>query len=85
MMSKKKVELGFTIVKVDSLPIARKQRVTAYDDLLKELEKQPKGYYNVKMGDKKPKTIYSALVKRLQGKENLKLHSRAGEVFIEKV
>ena len=82
-MSKKKTE--FEIIPVKELPIARKQRQTIYDDLLKSLEKQAKGYYEVKIGDKKSKTMYSALVKRLKERKDMKLHSRGEKLFIERL
>lgn len=80
-MSKKKAE--FDIIPVPELPKARKQRQTIYDNLLKSLEKQPKGIYEVKIGDKKTKTMYPALAKRLKDRKDMKLHIRGEKLFIE--
>jgi hypothetical protein len=80
---KREVEKPYSIRKVESLPIMKKAREPAYDELVKDVLKMEKGYYEVAFENKHPKTIYQALKKRIANKP-LKLHLVKDKLYLER-
>ena len=72
--------------RVDKLP-GRKfgEKVKVYSEVLADIQKQGKGVYKINIPNKKPKTVYMALRKRIKQDKltNLKLHDRLGVIYIE--
>jgi prophage antirepressor-like protein len=85
-MSKRKEKPKFEIVPIEELPKAKKLRETIYDEVVKEILKQPKGFYKISIEEKKSSSVYSALAKRItERKLPLKIHARSKEVYLEKL
>jgi len=61
------------------------EKVKVYSEVLAAIQKEGKGIYKISIPDKKPKTIYIALAKRIKEERlvNLKLHDRSGNIYIE--
>jgi len=79
-------ELRFEVEPVKTLPKSLKRaRQPIYDDLIKDIMKRGKGYYKVSIPDRKTKSVYVALSKRLKGNKSLKLHIRGSDIYLEKV
>ena len=72
--------------KVDKLP-SRKfgEKVKVYSEILDDIQKQPKGVYKINIPNRKPKSVYMALRKRIKQDKltNLKVHDRLGNIYIE--
>jgi hypothetical protein len=81
---KREVEKPYSIRKVESLPIMKKAREPAYNELVEDVLKMEKGYYEVAFENKHPKTIYQALKKRIKDKP-LKLHIVKEKLYIERI
>jgi hypothetical protein len=80
---KREVEKPYSIRKVESLPIMKKAREPAYDELVEDVLKMEKGYYEITFENKNPKTIYQALKKRITDKP-LKLHLVKNKLYLER-
>ncbi|MEM0007257.1 MAG: hypothetical protein QXR89_03185 [Candidatus Bathyarchaeia archaeon] len=71
--------------RVEPPQIVRPRRVAEYDELIKSIESEPKGWYKVTIPNRKPSTIFVALAKKLRGRRDLKLHFINKTVYIEKI
>ncbi|MEM3688207.1 MAG: hypothetical protein QXW80_06855 [Candidatus Micrarchaeia archaeon] len=71
--------------RVEPPQIVRPKKVMEYEELIKAIEGEPKGWYKVTIPNRKPSTIFVALAKKLKGREDLKLHFINKTVYIEKV
>ena len=70
------------IIPTAELPKARREREPIYDNIIKSLEKREKGIFEIKIPDKKSKSVYSALRTRLN-LNKMKIKMRKNRVFIE--
>jgi hypothetical protein len=82
--------MSFKIKPINELPEKKqRKRLKIYDDILTNLENQPRGYYLVTVPDKKNMSVFVALSKRLKGRKGkegtvFKLHFRSGNLYVEK-
>jgi hypothetical protein len=82
----KKVKPEYQIEAVETLPKSKREKVAAYDSIIKDLEGKEKGFYKVSIPNKKATTIYVGLIKRVKDKrDKFKLHMVNKEVYIEKL
>ncbi|MCS7113923.1 MAG: hypothetical protein RMJ15_07060 [Nitrososphaerota archaeon] len=70
---------------VEPPKIVKAKRVLEYDELIKSISNEPKGWYKINIPNRKPSTVYVALAKRLKGRTDLKLHFINKVVYIEKL
>jgi len=82
-MSKRKT---YVVTPIEQLPPTKKRlRETVYDDIIKDIQGRPKGFYKITIEGKKLKAMYPALNKRIvERKLPMKLRMRSGELFIER-
>ena len=73
----------YRIIK-EELPPPLREKQTVYTDLVDEVLQMDKGTYRVEVEGKHPKTVYSALVKRIKDKP-LKIHVRKGKIYLERL
>jgi len=82
----KKTKLEYNIELVETLPKSKRERVVAYDSIIKTMEDKLKGYYKVSIPNKKAATVYIGLMKRIKDKKNIfKLHMVNKELYVEKL
>jgi hypothetical protein len=74
----------YNIKKVEALPIIKKAKEPAYDELVEDILKMDKGFYEVSFEGKNPKTVYQALKKRIKDKP-LKLHIVKEKLYLERI
>jgi hypothetical protein len=84
MSKKKEIEKPYNIKKVEALPIIKKAREPAYDQLVEDILKMDKGFYEIMFENKHPKTIYQALKKRIKDKP-IKLHIIKEKLYLERI
>jgi len=70
----------YTLKRVDKLPL--RARVSTYDDLVRDIQHQGTGIYEVNIPNKKTRSVYTALIKRVKG-TNIKLHLIKGKLYAE--
>jgi hypothetical protein len=80
---KREVEKPYSIRRVESLPIMKKAREPIYDELVEDVLKMEKGYYEITFENKNPKTVYQALKKRIKDKP-LKIHLVKNKLYLER-
>jgi hypothetical protein len=73
----------YSIKKVETIPIIKKAREPIYDELVEEVLKMDRGFYEVSFENKNPKTVYQALKKRIRDKP-LKLHLVKNKLYLER-
>jgi hypothetical protein len=83
MSKRKEVEKPYKIIP-EELPPPAREKQTIYTDLVNDILQMEKGTYRIEVEGKHPKTIYSALVKRIKDKP-LKLHVRKGKIYLERL
>jgi hypothetical protein len=82
-MMERRTKKSYSIKKVEALPIIKKAREPAYDQLVEDILKMDKGFYEIMFENKHPKTIYQALKKRITDKP-LKLHLIKNKLYLER-
>ena len=75
----KKVE--FSIIP-EKIPPSRKAKTSLYTDIVKGVLERGKGSYRIDVPDKKPKTLYQGLVKKIKGDKRLKISMRGNDVYL---
>jgi hypothetical protein len=83
MSKRKEVEKPYKIIP-EELPPPAREKQTIYTDLVNDILQMEKGTYRIEVEGKHPKTIYSALVKRIKDKP-LKIHVRRGKIYLERL
>jgi|GEM_PF-5419057 hypothetical protein len=73
----------YEIKKVDKLPPSRARKVTVYDRLLEDTLKKGTGVYEIKIPNRKSSSVYSAISKRIKDRNDIKIHSRSGVIYLE--
>lgn len=71
---------------IAQIPKSQKQHSLAYNDILNEAKSSKARYFKVNVGDRKVKSVYVALTKRLKEPQYkvLKIHLIANEIYLEK-